>query len=60
MLDTPRHDPRPPIKDLRWHSCVPGDPWTESMGKRATHPEATEAEIGVMRCPVCGITFPST
>lgn len=55
-----KHDPRPPLTDLRWHTCTADDPWSEETGKRARHPDATVQSPGVMACPNCGITFPQS
>ena len=54
------YDPRPPLRDLRWHTCTQESPWRREMGQRARHPDAIETPIGDMWCPHCRVTFPKT
>ena len=55
------------LRDLRWHTCTPGDPWTPEMGRRGIHPDAEEigaqrdgypgGDLQEMRCPTCGVEW---
>lgn len=61
------HNPKPPLRDLRWHTCTKDDPWTKGIGKRGIHPDASEVgeqrdgypggDIVSMHCPNCDITW---
>lgn len=55
-----------PLADLRWHTCVQGDPWREDMRKRGLHPDAVKVnerdgypggDIVEWHCPTCGVRW---
>lgn len=59
MQSNAEHNPRPPIRDLRWHRCTADDPWRADMGKRAIHRDADYIEDDLMECQHCGTSFPT-
>jgi len=53
-----KNNPKPLLRDLRWHVCTKEDPWREALGRRAIHEDATKTLEGDWHCPHCDCRFP--